>query len=78
MKNKIEDLRNHLFATIEQLRDEENPMDVERARTIASVAQVIVNSAKVENEFIDLTGSKGTGFLELPDAQTPKLLNRAS
>ena len=33
MKNKIEDLRNHLFATLESLRDEEKPMDLRsRAR----------------------------------------------
>ena len=68
MKNKIEDLRNHLFATLEALRDEEKPMDIDRAKAIATVAQVIVNSAEAENEFINLTGSKGSGFL---DGQIP-------
>ena len=63
-KNKIEDLRNHLFATLEALQDDENPMEFERARTIADVAQVIVNSAKIEIEFIRATGrSEGTGFI---------------
>lgn len=66
MKNKIDDLRNHLFETLEALRDSDNPMEVERAKAIASVAQVIVNSAKAENQFIDLTGSPGTGFIEGP------------
>lgn len=66
VKNKIDDLRNHLFETLEDLRDKENPMEVERAKAIAAVAQVIVNSAKAENEFIDLTGSNGTGFIEEP------------
>ena len=50
-KNKIEDLRNHLFATLEALQDEENPMDIERAKAISDVAQVIVNSAKIELNF---------------------------
>lgn len=63
MNNKIEDLRNHLFATLEALRDDEKPMDIDRAKAIAGVAQVIVNSAKAENEFIDLTGSLGSGFI---------------
>lgn len=63
MKNKIEDLRNHLFATIEGLLDKDEPFDIERARTIANVAQVIVNSAKVEVDYIKETGT-GTGFLE--------------
>lgn len=63
-KNKIEDLRNHLFATLEALQDEEKPMEIERAKTIADVAQVIVNSAKIEVDFIRATGrSHGTGFI---------------
>lgn len=69
MKNKIEDLRNHLFATLEDLRDKEKPMDIERARAIATVANVIVNSAKAEVHFMELTGSKGSGFIpEQPKA----------
>ena len=63
MKNKIEDLRNHLFATIEQLQDEEKPMDLERAKAIADVAQVIINSAKVEIDFINKVGGTGTNFI---------------
>ncbi|MGN6383696.1 MAG: hypothetical protein ACTHMK_13920 [Dyella sp.] len=64
MKNKIEDLRNHLFATIEGLLDAEKPMDLERAKTVAEVAQVMVNSAKVEVEFLRATDSvRGTGFI---------------
>lgn len=48
MKNKIEDLRNHLFEVIEALKDQDNPMDLERAKTVSTVAQTIINSAKVE------------------------------
>jgi hypothetical protein len=55
-RNKIDDLRNHLFETLEMLKDPEAPMDLDRAKTIASVAQVIVNSAKVEVDFIKATG----------------------
>lgn len=67
MKNKIEDLRNHLFATLEALQDKDDPMDIERARTIAQVGSVIVNSAKVEVDFLKTTGAiGGSGFI--PDA----------
>ena len=52
MKNKIDDLRNHLFATLEALQDKDEPMELERARTIADVAQTIINSAKVEVQFM--------------------------
>ncbi|MDA8138007.1 MAG: hypothetical protein M0036_05065 [Desulfobacteraceae bacterium] len=64
MKNKIEDLRNHLFATIEALLDEENPMDVVRAKAISNAAQAIINSAKVEVDFLKVTGGmEGSGFI---------------
>ena len=72
MQNKIEDLRNHLFATIEALRDEDKPMEIDRAKAIADVARVIVDSAKVEVQFAEVTGQKThTGFI--PDAPRPAL-----
>jgi len=83
MKNKIEDLRDHLFATIEALRDEEKPMDLERAKTISTVAQTIINSAQVEVAAARAMGapSLNTGFipatprgpkpLELPSSTRP-------
>jgi len=66
MKNKIEDLRDHLFATLEELRDKEKPMEIARAKAIADVAQTIINSATVEVKHMALTGAKGSGFI--PDA----------
>ena len=64
MKNKIEDLRNHLFATLEALQDEEAPMDIDRAKAIAQVAGVVVESAKTEIKFLEVTGAqKGSGFI---------------
>lgn len=64
-RNKIQDLRDHLFATLEVLQDTENPMDVDRAKAIADVANVIVSSAKVEVDFIKATGGEtsGSGFI---------------
>jgi len=63
MRNKIDDLRNHLFATIESLLDENNPMDIDRAKAISDVAQTIINSAKVEVDFLNKVGGNGTGFI---------------
>lgn len=64
MKNKIEDLRNHLFATLEALQDKDEPMEIERAKAVADVAQVIVNSAKIEVDFLRATGrEQGSGFI---------------
>ena len=64
MKNKIEDLRNHLFETIEKLLDDDNPMDVARAKAVSEAAQTVINSAKVEVEFLRVTGGlEGSGFI---------------
>lgn len=71
MKNKIEDLRNHLFATLEALQDKENPMDILRAKAVAEVASVIVDSAKVEVEVMKITDSPGSGFVPVPALEPP-------
>jgi len=63
VKNKIEDLRNHLFAALEALADKENPMDIDRAKAISDVAQTIINSAKVEVDYLKEVGGLGSGFL---------------
>ncbi len=74
MKNRIEDLRNHLFAAIESLLDEDNPMDIDRAKAIADVAQVIINSAKVEMQYLQsIGGNHDTGFMR---PSGPKLISR--
>lgn len=65
MKNKMQDLRNHLFATLEALQDPEKPMDIDRARAVSDVAKVLIDSAKVEVEFLKVTGTfDGSGFIE--------------
>lgn len=79
-KNKIQDLRNHLFEVIELLNDAEtNHMTVEKAKAIANVANVIISSAKLEIDYLKVTdGIIGhyptTGFIELnkpnPNEQT--------
>jgi hypothetical protein len=63
-KNKIEDLRNHLFEALEALKDPEKPMEIARAQAIANVASQIIQSAKVEVDFLKVTGGiTGTGFI---------------
>jgi len=72
-KNKIEDLRNHLFETLESLKDDEKPMDIARAKAIAGVARVIVDSAKVEVDFLKVSGQlKSTGFLPADEGDAPR------
>ncbi len=60
----MDDLRNHLFETLEALKDDEKPMDLARAKAVADVAKVLIESAKVEVEFLKVTGAvKSTNFL---------------
>ena len=55
-KNTLTDLRDHLFATLESLSDTEKPMEIDRAKAICQTAQTIIESAKVEVKFIEVTG----------------------
>jgi hypothetical protein len=67
-KDKIQDLRHHLFETIEMLKD--GDMEIEKARAISEVAQVIINSAKVEVQFLKEMGSnRHTGFIQLENPE---------
>lgn len=71
-RNKITDLRDHLFETIERLKDDDHPMDLDRAKAIADVARVIVESAKVEVQAMDVMGSlAGTGFIPVESPDRP-------
>lgn len=71
-KNKIGDLRDHLFETLEALRDPEKPMDLDRARAVADVAKVIVESAKVEVAMVKATGELATsGFVPMEREPIP-------
>ncbi len=82
MNNKLSDLRNHLYETIERLKDDENPMAVDRARAISEAAGKIIESGKIELQYLDLIGARepskffdtpvltlpGTGPARLPKA----------
>lgn len=60
-KNSMDDLRNHLFETIERLKANSDPeaspnekMDIETAKQISQTAKVLVDSAKVEVNFLSV------------------------
>lgn len=64
----MNELREHLMATLASLRDRENPMEPDRARAVAQVAGVLVDTARVEVDYIKATGQDRSGFLEEPAA----------
>jgi hypothetical protein len=69
----INTLRSALFETLAALKDKDKPMDLDRARAICDVSQTIINSAKVEVDFVKATGCNvDSGFINaLPRKQKP-------
>lgn len=58
----IKELREHLFATLRGLKD--GSINVDQARAVSDVAQVLINTAKVEVDYLRATGQQsGTGFV---------------
>lgn len=72
-KPHIDQVRNALLATLTDLRDKANPMDIERAKAVAQVTTVLVDTAKVENEYLKITGQANSGFLEPTEGGRPAL-----
>lgn len=70
----ITDMREHLMQTLAALRDRDNPMDVDRARAVAQVAGVLVDSAKVEVDYIKATGAAGDSLFISPLNSDPSRL----
>lgn len=72
-KHTIDDLRAMMFDTLQALKDKENPMEIDRAMAMKEVAQVIVNSAKVEVEHMRISGGHGSGFIPVQSADRNRL-----
>lgn len=60
----IAQVRQHLLDTLASLRSQDNPMDVDRARAVAQVAGVLVDTARVEVDYIKATGAEHSQFIE--------------
>lgn len=60
----INELRTELLATLRDLRNRTNPMESDRARAVASVAAVLVDSARVEVEYLKVTKQDNSNFID--------------
>jgi len=69
----INQLRDHLMQTLAALRDRDSPMEPDRARAVAQVASVLVDSAKVEVDFLKVTGADKSQFLGTGAEAAPEL-----
>ena len=60
-RNKMEDLRNHIFAALERLNDEELTseqveLETMKAKSIAGLTNALIETAKLEVQFMRETG----------------------
>lgn len=69
----IADLRDILFSTIEGVKAGTMPLD--KAKVISDLSQVMVNSAKIEVDFIKATKATGSTFLEPAKPLPPGILS---
>ena len=74
----IDQVRQSLLDTLTDLRNKEQPMDIERAKAVAQVASVLVDTAKVENEYLKITGQDNSKFLEQPVDDSQRITTVAS
>ena len=60
----LNQLRQHLMDTLADLRNRESPMEPDRA--VAQVASVLLDTAKLEIDYLKATGQDRSDFLEPP------------
>jgi hypothetical protein len=59
----INELRKVLFDTLTDLRNKDKTIDIDRAKAINDTAKNIIDSAKVEVDFMRVAGGQGSGFI---------------
>ncbi len=68
----ITDLRAILQATLSELQDKDNPGDIARARAISEVSGRVIDTVRMEIDYLRATGAKrGSGFI--PHVEQPAL-----
>ena len=63
--NTIDDLRQIIGETIKDVRS--GKLDADKAKLINDLCKTAVNSAKAENDYMRISGGRGSGFI--PDRQ---------
>lgn len=69
----ITQVRQSLLDTLADLRNRDNPMEVDRARAVAQVASVLVDTAKVEVEYIKAAGGKDRSEFMETEPSAPQI-----
>lgn len=58
----INDLRESLFATLQAVKD--GSIDIERARAVNEIGKTLIDSAKVEVDYLRTTGGGESSFID--------------
>lgn len=70
--NHISTVRQHLLDQIKALRGAATPeaiaQEIVRSKGVSELAQAVVNTAKVEVDYLKATGQTNTPFLDAPPA----------
>lgn len=79
-RNQMNDLRDHLFAALERLNDDElSPeqlsAEVEKAQAISNLSNAVIGSAKAEIDFMKATGMIGTTSNLFKGVNDPKRID---
>lgn len=83
-KHNLDGLREQLFETLRAVKD--GTLEIDRARAVVQVAEQLIDTARVEVDYVRVTGDAGgstfivPGNLRLsaasPDAPDPSLVSR--
>lgn len=76
-ENDLDTLRRHLFDTLAELRDSSKPVDVERAKAVVAVADKLIETGKVEVQYLNTVGGKGSGFIPDGTTKLPRLVGQS-
>jgi hypothetical protein len=79
-KNKLSDLRDHIFSALERIDDdqltpEQLDYEIKKANAVANLSSMIIQSAKIEVDFIKVTGRLDSKTELFKSVDTPKQLD---
>lgn len=62
MSKSINDLREALFDTLQKVKD--GSIDLDKARTVNEIGKTLIESAKVEVDYLRVTGGGESAFID--------------
>ena len=79
-KNKLSDLRDHIFSALERIDDdqlspEQLENEIKKANAVANLSSMIIQSAKIEVDFIKVTGRLDSKTELFKSIDSPKALD---